>query len=290
MGHIKVFSILGIVGIAGVLLATAAAAQNSGSVAGAPTAPSEVTDNQSGRLEEIIVTAQKRSERINDVPMSITAVTADELQSRGISNVADLVKVVPGFQYTNTYYGAPVFTIRGIGFYDNSVAARPTVSAYVDEIPVPFSALTQGVALDLEHVEVLKGPQGTLFGSNSTGGALNFIAAKPTRDFQYGGDVTVGRFAQGDTSAFVSGPVSDTIAVRVALKQEFGGDWQQSVTRDDTLGQRDKTFGRVLVDFHPTDRLRFMLSLNGFRDGSDTQAAQYIATTQLVPGGPLPPN
>jgi iron complex outermembrane recepter protein len=240
-------------------------------------------------LTEILVTAQKRSERINDVPMSITAATGEMLQSRGVSTPADLVKVVPGFQYNENFYNAPVFTIRGVGFSDNSAAARPTVSVYVDEIPLPFSALTQGVALDLERVEVLKGPQGTLFGTNSTGGAINFIATKPTRDFLYGGDFTIGSFAQGSASGYVSGGLSDTVSVRVAVEQQFGDGWQKSVTRNDKLGKRNKTLGRILVDYHPTDRLRFMLNLNGFLDKSDVKAAQYIATVPLVPGGALPP-
>lgn len=251
-------------------------------------APEQASDAPGG-IQEIIVTAQKRSERINDVPMSITAATGEKLQTQGVTAPADLVRVVPGFQYSENFYNTPVFTIRGIGFSDNSAAARPTVSAYVDEVPLPFSILTQGVALDLERVEVLKGPQGTLFGSNSTGGALNFIAAKPTDHFTYGGDFTIGRFSQGSASGFVSGPLSDTLSVRVSAQQQFGDGWQKSTTRDDTLGKRDKTLGRIILSYKPTDRLRFMVNVNGFRDKSDVTAAQYVSTEQLVPGGSLPP-
>ncbi len=254
----------------------------------APVAAATVPSADVG-VTEIVVTAQKRSERINSVPMSITAATGALLQARGVMAPADLVKVVPGFQYSEGFYNTPVFTIRGVGFSDNSAAARPTVSVYVDEIPLPFSALTEGVTLDLERVEVLKGPQGTLFGSNSTGGAINFIAAKPTKDFRYGGDFTIGKFGEGNISGFVSGPLSDTLAVRVAAEQEYGNGWQYSTSRTDKLGSIDKTLGRVIVDYHPTSRLRFELNVNGFRDKSDVQAAQYLGTVPLVPGGVLPP-
>ena len=135
---------------------------------------------------EIVVTAQKRSENINRVCMSITAIGGDDLVQRGITDTSQLVKVVPGFNFTQTGYATPVYSIRGIGFQENSLAASPAVSVYVDEIPLPFPAETEGVGLDLARVEVLKGPQGTLYGQNSTGGAVNYIAAKPTDEFAAG--------------------------------------------------------------------------------------------------------
>src|SRR5581483_1709575 len=109
-----------------------------------------------------------------------------------------LQKIVPGFQATPTYYGTYVFTIRGVGFQDTSLAGSPTVSVYTDEAPLPFSALTSGATLDLERVEVLKGPQGTLFGENATGGAINYIARKPTDTFTAGVDASWGRFDDTD--------------------------------------------------------------------------------------------
>src|SRR5213079_580951 len=119
--------------------------------------------------------------RLGDVPLSITAATADQLAKAGVNNPADLEKVVPGFTYQPSSFGTPVFTIRGIGFFDTAVAVAPAVTVYVDQVPLPYLAMTQGASLDLERVEVLKGPQGTLFGQNSTGGAINYIAAKPGR-------------------------------------------------------------------------------------------------------------
>lgn len=236
---------------------------------------------QTSGLQDIIVTAQKRSEAINDVPLSITAASGDKLRDQGVVNVSDLVKVVPGFNYTESAFATPVYTLRGIGFYDTSLAAKPTVSIYQDQVPLPFSITTRGATLDLERVEVLKGPQGTLFGSNATGGAINYIAAKPTSTFKARLDAGVQNFGQVDLGGFVSGPISETITARVAARTEQGGDWQRSYTRDDKLGQRNFTTGRLLVDFAPSDSVRFEINLNGFIDKSDGQAAQLIGVVPL---------
>ncbi|MGK2909007.1 MAG: TonB-dependent receptor [Sphingobium sp.] len=232
-------------------------------------------------LGDIVVTAQKREQAINDVPLSITAASGEKLANQGITSVADLVKIVPGFNYTESAYATPVYTLRGIGFYDTSLAAKPTVSIYQDQVPIPFSIMTRGATLDLERVEVLKGPQGTLFGSNATGGAINYIAAKPTSTFKAGIDAGLDSFGQVSGGGFISGPISDTLSARVAVRTEQGGAWQRSYTRDEKLGDRNFTTGRILIDFEPSDGARFSLNLNGFIDKSDGQAAQLIGVVPL---------
>ncbi len=233
---------------------------------------------------EIIVTAQKRSEKLSDVPLSITAASAAQLSNAGVTAPADLVKIVPGFTYQPSAYGTPVFTMRGIGFYDVAVAVAPAVSVYVDQVPLPYLAMTEGASLDVERVEALKGPQGTLFGQNSTGGAINYIAAKPTRDPAAGFDLTYGRFNQIDTQAFVSGPISDTLTARLSVRHEARDGWQVSQTRpNDRLGDRDFSTGRLILDWKPTDRLRFELNANGWIDKSETQAAQFVKYAPTVP-------
>ncbi|HKQ81663.1 MAG TPA: TonB-dependent receptor plug domain-containing protein, partial [Steroidobacteraceae bacterium] len=189
-----------------------------------------------------------------DVPLSITAASGEQLARRGITDTAQLAKVVPGFTYQESNYGTPVFTIRGVGFFDGSFGASPTVTTYVDQVPLSYSLLTRGATLDLERVEVLKGPQGTLFGQNSTGGAINYIAAKPTSDFAAGAGVSYGRFNAIDAEGFVSGPLSDTVRMRVALRSESADGWQKSLTRPgDHFGEKEFYNGRVLLDWTPTE-------------------------------------
>lgn len=232
---------------------------------------------------DIIVTAQKRSESINRVGLTIQAVSGDQLSQQGIKNVADLVRIVPSLSVANSTYNTPVYTLRGVGFYDNSLAAYPAVSVYVDEVPLPFPVLTGQAGLDVERVEVLKGPQGTLFGQNATGGAINYVAAKPTDTLKAGSDVSYSRFGLLEAQAFVSGPIGDTLRARVAIRSVTGGEWQRSNTRDDELGKTELFAGRLLLNWDPTSRLRFELNLNGSIDRSDPQASQYFALNPQLP-------
>ena len=142
--------------------------------------------------------------------MSISALSGTQLVEKGALDPSQLSKLVPGFESNSNALGTPVYTIRGVGFQDSTLAASPTVTVYQDEVPIPFSSETLGASLDPERLEVLKGPQGTLYGENATGGALNFIAAKPTSVFKAGFDASFGRFNTADVDGFVSGPLTDT--------------------------------------------------------------------------------
>jgi outer membrane receptor protein involved in Fe transport len=246
---------------------------------------------------DIIVTAQKRSENINKVGMSITAQTGDQLLQKGITSTADLAKIVPGFTFEGAVGVQPVYSIRGIGFHDTSLASGQTVAIYADEVPMPFALETIGADYDVERVEVLKGPQGTLFGQNSTGGAVNYVAAKPTRDFEAGLDASYGRFGTSDIGGFLSGPITDTLRARIAFRSVQSDGWQKRYgvvplgngTGSDTLGRQNRLSGRVLLDWTPTDRLKVSLNFNLRRDRSDSQVAQLIRLNPSSPSNPLPP-
>jgi len=269
---------------------TAALMSGSAAAAQPAPAPSQAPFNapsaDNGSPNEIIVTAQKRSERIKDVGLTISAFTGDTLRTAGVVSAADLPKLVPGLTYARSNTGLPVYTLRGVGFYETSLAAYPAVSVYIDQAPLAFPLLTSHTGLDLERVEVLKGPQGILFGQNSTGGAINFIAAKPTSTLHYGGDVTYGRFNRAKVEAFISGPLGPTLRARVAGSVERGDDWQRSYTRNDTLGKIRSYVGRVLLDWRPAETVRFELNLNGWRDKSDPQAAQFFKLSPQLPVTP----
>ena len=129
---------------------------------------------------DIIVTANKREQSVNDVGLTITAASGEELNQRGIDGPEDLAKLVPGFTFTQSLYSTPVYTLRGIGLYDATFGAAPSVAVYTDQIPRNVPTMSDALELDVERIEVLKGPQGTLFGQSSTGGAVNYILGKPT--------------------------------------------------------------------------------------------------------------
>jgi outer membrane receptor protein involved in Fe transport len=265
----------------------------------AASAPTAVT--------EVVVTAQKRQENAQNVGMSIQAASGEQLTKLGITDTSQLQKIVPGFLFTPTPFGTTVFTIRGVGFQDTSLASSPTVSVYVDESPLPYSALTNGALLDLQRVEVLKGPQGTLFGENATGGAINYIANKPTDSFQAGADLSFGRFDDTDLQAFVSGPVAPGLDMRLAVRTEQSGPWQKSYNTNQvntiingqgpdskylpqppsTAGSKDFWDGRFSVLWTPNDNFKALVTLNGWRDRGETQMAQLFGLAPLSPATPL---
>jgi iron complex outermembrane receptor protein len=235
------------------------------------------------QLVEVVVTAEKHAAVANEVPMSITTATGTQLANEGISQPRDLANITPGFSYADSYLGTPIYTLRGVGFSDTSLVGRSTVGIYVDEAPIPFAIETRGADLDLDRVEVLKGPQGTLFGNNATGGAINYIAAKPTEEVTGGMNASYGNYNAMDLSAFVSGPLSSTLAGRIAFDHTQQDDWQKSYTTGATTGAVNFTNGRVILAWTPDDSLKMQLTVNGWKDTSDTPASQLIAVVPLVP-------
>jgi outer membrane receptor protein involved in Fe transport len=224
-------------------------------------------------LEEIIVTAQKRSESANDVGMAIQAVSGDMLAEQGITDTADLASLVPGFTSSEGVNGTPIYTLRGVGFNDSSVQAAATVGIYVDEVAIPYPVMTSGAILDMARVEVLKGPQGTLYGRNSTGGAINYIANKPGDEYEASVTAGYARFEEVSISGFVSAPLSDTAGLRIAGKTtQSGKGWQESLTTGERLGEKDHTALRAILDLNPVDALQVTLAANWWQDQSEPQA------------------
>ena len=244
--------------------------------AAAPPPPPE----QRGALgiEEIVVTAQRREEAINDVPISISAFSGAALKELGITDTRDLGNVIPGLSVSNAGFNKPVYTLRGIGFNETSQTASSTVGVYIDELNFPFDVMTKGANLDIERVEVLKGPQGTLYGRNTTGGAVNYVSRKPTDTFEAGGTLSYSRFETTDGEGYVSGALTDTVNARLAVRDiQSQHGWQKSLTRpDDRLGKIDKQSGRLIVDWKAADDLPIRFMLQGWRDYSEPQAPQAI--------------
>lgn len=229
------------------------------------------------KIEVIEVTAQKRSQSINEVPMAISAFNAEGMDEMGIEDTADLATVIPGFNFSDTAFGPPVYTLRGVGFNESSAQATSTVGVYIDEISIPFPIMTKAAQLDLERVEVLKGPQGTLYGRNATAGAVNYIAAKPTDDFEAAIKGSYGNFDTFKAEGFVSGGLTDSVNGRIALKTVSSAKgWQESVTRDDTLGEQDKIAARLSLAFDLGAGTNALFTVSYSSDSSDSIAPQAI--------------
>jgi iron complex outermembrane receptor protein len=246
-------------------------------------AVSEDADS-TGTLSEVIVTAQKREQSASTVGMSITAASADALRERGIDDITQLPQVVPGFSVQESAFHSQSFTLRGIGFFNSDLSSPPAVTVYLDEAPLPYPAMASLASFDLERVEVLKGPQGTLFGQNATGGAINYIAAKPTDTAQFGLDATYGRFNRAQVGGFVTGRLTDQLDARVALQGQRGDGWQESITRPgDRLGRIRALQERTTLEWHPNGSWLSSLTLGLRYDGSDSLAGQFIAAVAHIP-------
>src|SRR5450631_3863072 len=211
-------------------------------------------------LEEIVVNAQRQSERIQDVPIAITALSASELVDRGVRQAGDITASVPNM-LLNSPYGPeaqPTFTLRGVTTQDFSENQSSPIAMYVDEVYKPVGAVQALQVYDLDRVEVLRGPQGTLYGKNATGGAVSFYSANP-RLTTAGGYVTAGYGNYDDrvVRAAASMPIIDNVfAVRAALLYEKRDGWVHSVVPGvDPLNGVDTWGGRLTLLAKPMEDL-----------------------------------
>ena len=184
---------------------------------GAITPPTPTPD---GVLEEVVVTAQKRSENMMTVPIAVTSVSAVALQAAGIEDTGQLQYIVPGLVY-NEFNGFPLYYIRGVGTDFTQPGVNPAVGIYTDGIYQPFTSSQAQSLLDVDHVEVLKGPQGTLYGRNTTAGAINITTRAPSTDRTVAEvEVGGGNYAQRSVSGYFSTPITDQFAVSIAGQYE----------------------------------------------------------------------
>jgi iron complex outermembrane receptor protein len=187
-------------------------------------------------IEIIEVTARKRVESIQSTPIAISAFTKTAMKNRGMQSSADVGNFTPNVQFdtSSSFAGASTFQgyIRGIGQSDFAINTDPGVGVYVDGV---YYARTVGSVIDLmdvERIEVLKGPQGTLFGRNTIGGALNIITTAPNDEFDFNGEVTLGDFNRKDASAFINIPLTDDLYTSFAISMRNRDGYQERITLD----------------------------------------------------------
>ena len=240
-------------------------------------------------LEEVVVTAQRQSERLQDVPIAITALSGAELAARGVRQAGDITADVPNM-LLNSPYGPeaqPTFTLRGVTTQDFSENQSSPVAMYVDEVYKSVGAVQALQLYDLDRVEVLRGPQGTLYGKNATGGAVSFYTANPSLSAT-DGYVTAGfgNYSDYSVRAAAGTPLIDNaLSVRAAFMYEKRDGWVHSVVPGvEPLNGVDAIAGRLSLLSKPTDTLTATLKLAVSKSGGTPYGAHAINNDPAVTG------
>jgi iron complex outermembrane receptor protein len=228
-------------------------------------------------IDEIIVTSQRREENLQDVPISVSAFTADQILKRGITDVSRLEGIVPGFTFGRSGQDARP-AMRGVRTENIGVNGDTTIGFFVDGVYQSRASQATTGFVDVERVEVQRGPQGTLYGRNTFGGNIAITSAQPVMgETLFGLDVTVGEFGRFRTDAFVNLPINDTLAVRLAGSYEESDGWVKNVNPlGNNLFDDDSRYLRGTVLWEPNDQFSATIKFDySTRKGAGGSAFGY---------------
>ncbi len=247
-------------------------------------AVAEIGEDLPPMLEEMTVTARRREESEQDVGIALTTFNGRELLDLGIRTINGIENFTPNVEIESQFgSGQPSFSIRGIGFRDYATNNAPTVGFYVDEVAFPVPVMSQALLFDVARVEVLRGPQGTLYGRNTTGGAIKVVSAQPQDELAAGFTLEAGRFGQVETEGYITGALTDWARARVSGRVSRGGGWQINRETGEELGDADFFALRGLFEFDLHKNLTALLNVHGFVDQSDGLGLQLFTDSAFGP-------
>lgn len=215
-------------------------------------------------LEEIIVTAQKREQNLQDTPISITALTGQQLRDAAIADVTDVESLTPNLTFTpGTGGGSSTVNafIRGVGEFDFLLTKDPAVGLYMDGVYIARTFGANMELADIERIEILRGPQGTLFGKNSIGGAINVVTKTPGDNFKYSIAASAGSYGFRGFNAYIEGPLSDNLSASASVIGKWSDGWQSRPGGD--AGDDDVKAGRVRLNWSPSENFSSQFSFDG---------------------------
>ena len=252
--------------VAAVLGAVAGLA-SSASLANVAAEPAATDANTLG---EVVVTAQRKEESAQNVGIALSVISGDELADKAITNVTGLQNAIPSLQVEPAFGGGqPQFRIRGVGFLDYTSNNASPIGVSLDDVAFALPIQTAGQLFDVNRIEVLRGPQGTLYGRNTTGGQINFISNRPTADTHAGLTVEYGSHNEVNAEGYVSGSIAEGLLGRLSVATEQGGEWQRNRDTGQRLGNRDKIAGRGQLEWKPQDAIDLRLDFHLAEDKSD---------------------
>lgn len=253
---------------------------------------SALAQQQSG-IEVVTVTAEKRVELAQNVPIALTVLSAEDLKNQGIDKVNQLEYATPSLEAVPAFgSGQPEFRLRGVGFDDYASNNSSTVGVYVDQVAYPIPAQTQSELFDIQRTEVLYGPQGTLYGVNTTGGAINFITNKPMDTFGFGLTGDYDSHGEFIGNGYITGPITDDLEYRFAFITDQGGAWQKNEYTGQSLGNKNTSSFRGELKWDPNAHWDFLLEGHYGYDKSQPVglylfdpivAGSYFGVTSTIP-------
>jgi|TARA_B000000565_G_scaffold59301_1_gene39346 iron complex outermembrane receptor protein len=229
-------------------------------------------------LEEVVVTAQKREQAITDVSIAMNAFTAEDMRSFRVEDATDIAQLLSNIDIKGTLGGVnPAITVRGVGLNDFNANNNPSVGVYIDEVFLASPAMLDARMFDVARVEVLKGPQGTLYGRNATGGAINIINRRPTQEFEGYISGSYGDYDMVDVQGAVSGGLSANTAGRLAISYKNQGEsFHDNRLTGTDFGDLESLSGRATLSFEASDTFRGDLSIHfGNVEGTNTPFSIY---------------
>lgn len=244
-------------------------------------------------LEEIIVTAQKREQSAQDVGISITTISGDQMRALGYTNAQEVTALAPGVSTMQPNGEANyAIGIRGVANNDFTTNVESPVAIYVDEVYISQMSGAGFMLFDMERVELLRGPQGTLFGRNATGGLVQYVTVKPDfEEFNGYGSVTYGRFNRLKVQGAVGVPISDKVAIRASYATHQGGGYVTNRLKpEQDLNNANESAGRFQALFAPTEELEVLLNVRfgqqDIRTGFFEYSSAVLPTGDRTPGVP----
>lgn len=267
------------------LLATAGSMIAAMSPGAAFAQESEAATVPDGGLDAIVVTANRRSENLQDVPISVIAIEGQELAGQGITNITDLGHIVPGLSVSNAV-GFGITTLRGVGSSAIGPGIETPISIYLDGIYYASSVAAQFDLVNIDRVEVLKGPQGTLFGRNATGGLIQVFTRDPGQDTRVMGQVSYGNYDSFSGDLYASTPLTENLAADIMVRASAMGDGYGTnlVNGDDVLRNNHNIALRSKWVWDPGADTRFTL-IGDFTDSENSFNAGRIPSDQTPPRG-----
>lgn len=244
---------------------------------------------QSGAIDEIVVTAQKREQSLQDVAVAVTAFTGQDIVDQGITQAKYIAAQTPNLLTKNAVGNtAPIFSIRGLSLNDFATNGTQPVGVYVDEVYLVNNSQLSFQVFDLERVEALKGPQGTLYGRNTTAGAVNFISRKPTDDFNADVTLTVGNYDALTIEGAMSGPLGENLSGRFSFASEnWGEGFFTNTASNEDHGAVERLGWRGQLQWDAGGAATVLLKLHGGRDRSDNWYYSLLANESGLPEGDL---